>query len=106
MVKSVRVRAPRTVVRTRPVPPATILGWILTVVVLGGFSWLAIMLVTIGPAATNATVARMIAAPFMGGGRVVMPLRNDLVNPAPITVIPAQPVVMNTATGEERVVMV
>lgn len=70
------------------------------------FIWLAVMLVTIGPAATNATVARMIATPFTGGRVVVSPGVNTLYNPAPVTVMPTQPVVMNTATGEERVVMV
>jgi hypothetical protein len=71
---------------------------------MGLFLWLAIMLVTIGPAATNATVARIIASPLTGGS--VVATDNVLYRPAPVTVIPTQPVVMNTATGEERVVMV
>ena len=97
------VRTPRTIVRTRPVPPATILGWVLASIVLIICTWLAVMLVTIGPAATNATVARMIATP-LSGGSVVIPVRDY--NPMPAMVVPTQPVVMNTATGEERVVMV
>jgi hypothetical protein len=82
---------------------ATILGWIISAAVFGMFTWLAVMLVTIGPAATNATVARMVATPLSGGSDV-MPVREY--NQMPSMIIPTQPVVMNTATGEERVVMI
>ena len=57
------------------------------------------MLLTLGASATNATVASMIAS--CTGGSVQMAPEAGFMG-----VVPAQEVVMSTATGEERVVLV
>lgn len=80
-------------------PATSPLAFILCAIVLSMFAWLAFMLLTLGATATNATVASMIAS-CTGGSVQAGPVAGYM------GVLPAKQVVMNTATGEERVVMV
>jgi hypothetical protein len=82
---------------SRPVPIMAVFAWCASTLFIGMFAWLAIMLVTMGPDATNAAIAGMLT----GGGPGVMVDGGSLT-----PIVPKQPVIMNTATGEEQIVLV